>query len=190
MDGDVFAKAGKWGRLAADALQQMIEGRTDPAQAVARCLEKFIGGVGGFRLFAEIVAACRQAWTAPLFAAEEIRRIVSEARVKACEAGRSVIDLITAREAAHAARRGVIHAEDLAYRILQRVSDRLIIESKGGYVAQYGHAHLEQVRTALAPTLHRAAAEFARRPDLQQLGITRGSKVHADTNLLVGDAHE
>ena len=190
MDGDIFAKAGKLGRKAADALHQIVEGRGDPAQAVAHCLEKFIGGIGGLRLFAEIAEAWRHALTAPLFAAEELHRISREARVKACEAGRTVIDLITAREAAHAARRGAIHSEDLAYRVLQSLSDRLIIESKHGYVAQYGHAHLDEARAALEPTLRRAAAELARRPELRQLGLTRAPKLRADSNLLEGDIDE
>lgn len=184
MDGDVFAKAGKSVRSAVHALHDVLAGRSDPHRATSRWIEVLLFKAKGLRLFADIIEQVEHARGMPLFFAQECQAIAQKARMTACEADRTALDLITAREAAYLARKGDICAEVLAHRILQSLADRLILESRDGYVQTYGHERLDEVRAALAPMLREAAAELGRRPGAQRLRLTSAPEIHAETNLL------
>lgn len=184
MDGDVFAKAGRWGRQAAHALFESLSGRPDTAQAIPRFFEMFLAKAGGIRLLPYVFAQLDRARSVPLLAHGELGALARNIELRAREAGSSDVDLLVARETARAARRGDTNSETLVERLLGRIADRTIFESRGGFIDQYGHTRLNEAKAALAGTLAKAAGELVRRPEAKRLSLTLRTSIGADTNLL------
>jgi hypothetical protein len=187
VDGDVFGSVTKLGRAAADAVWRALGGEPwDPFYA-SRCVDTLIDAADGLPSLVTVIRELAALRDSPLLAGVETEGALGRIRDATLASDCTDLDLILRSNVERSVLRGELRLERILDRFCRQLLDRAVLDGRGGFMEQYGTAHLKEARAVLLPVASAAAAALEARPTAKRLGLARShADVTAETDLLGG----
>lgn len=187
VDGDVFGKATRIGRMAADAAWRALNGEAWDTFCAKRSLDVLITDAGGVASLPGVLRELRNLNASPL-----LSRVLGEhacqciAAVVADKKG-GLLDLILKSVAQSCVLCGVYNEREILTRFAAKLLDRTIVTGRGGFLEHHGSEQLPGIRALLLPVAADAAEVLQSRPDTKRLGLSRRDAcITPETDLLGG----
>jgi hypothetical protein len=188
MDGDVFKRADKSARAAAEALWHAAHGGFfDPSHA-SGCLDQMFTSAGGLHAVPQVSPALRrlrrEGRLAPIAREAALEEIATAAYGPGCtQLDRSLVQVAQCHVL-----RGELDTGVVLEAAFMAMLDGAVLTSRGGLLDTYGPEHLDAARRLLQPVAAEAASHVTRRPEAKRLGLAKQHAVGLapDADLRVG----
>jgi hypothetical protein len=187
VDGDVFGRATRAGRNAADAASRALNGDAWDPFCANRCLDILIAAAGGVASLPSVLRELRNLNASPL-----LSRVLGEDashRIAAAvaDAKGGILDLILKSVVQRCVLRGVHNEREILTRFAAELLDRTIVTGRGGLLEHHGSERLPEIHALHLPVAADAAEVLQRRPDAKRLGLARRHAcITPETDLLGG----
>ena len=187
VDCDVFGKASRLGRAAADALVIALDGGSWDSFHAAKAIDVVVAAAGGIPSLPLVLSELDRLERNPLLA-KAMRPDVLDRIDDGCRSAGGVLDSMLMRAAQAAVLRGDHDAHAVLSQLFRDVLDRAIVTPRGGLIDQVGPARSRRANRMLAPLASKAAGRLLARPDAKRLSLARAHNpsLVPESNLLGG----
>lgn len=187
MDGDYFSTAIRLGRAVAEAVVTAAsEGTPFDGFTAVRLIDHFIESSGGIAALPPVLEILEDLRATPLLIPTRIEEGCARVEAAAHRSDCGTLDLLLSKVVQSAINRGETEPSVILEAFTRSLIERYVIMGRGGLVDFDGLRYVERARELTGPMARAAAAELLRRPRAQRLGLARGYRITADSNLLAG----
>ena len=188
VDGDIFGAVTKLGRNAAEGLVLAVQGGLWDPFLAARCIEVLVTKADGIKSLPAVVDLLHSLQASPLLASTMVEDSLDRIDGAVRAARGTVLDLMLRSVVHRKLLQGDYDPRSVLQQFCAELLDRAIVSGRDGFLELEGGGRARRVEAmaVLAPVAAQAAACLDARPDAKRLGLTRGSRLEADSDLLGG----